>query len=37
MNNKKIWQNFNMGIELDIAGNFIYNGLKFFDEMDYYP
>ncbi len=34
MNNKKIWQNFNMGIELDIAGNSIYNGLKFFDEME---
>ena len=27
-------ENFNIGIELDIAGNFIYNGLKFFDEME---
>lgn len=33
MNNKLMWKNFNIGIELDIAGNFIYNGLKFFDEM----
>jgi len=34
MNKKLLWKNFNIGIELNIAGNFIYNGLKFFDEME---
>jgi len=32
--NRTFWKNFNLGIELDIAGNFIYNGLKYFDEME---
>lgn len=27
------WKNFNLGIELDVAGSFIYNGLKIFDDL----
>lgn len=34
MSKKLIWKNFNLGIELDMAGNFIYNGLKHLDEME---
>ncbi|MDD4957344.1 MAG: hypothetical protein PHQ61_06855 [Candidatus Omnitrophica bacterium] len=33
MTKEEFWQNFSLGIELDIAGNFIYNGLKAFDEI----
>lgn len=33
MNKEQLWKNFNLGIELDIAGNFIYNSLKTIDEM----
>jgi len=33
MTQGEFWQNFSLGIELDIAGNFIYNGLKCFDEI----
>lgn len=33
MNNEKFWMNFSLGTELDIAGNFIYHGLKVFDEL----
>jgi hypothetical protein len=34
MNNSEFWKNFNLGIELQISGNFIYSGLLKFDEMN---
>lgn len=34
MEYKFIWKNFSLGKELDIAGSFIFNGLKAFDSMD---
>ncbi len=39
MGREFFWKNFNLGIELSIAGSFIYNGLKAFDELQifYYP
>lgn len=30
----EFWENFNMGIELNVAGSFIYDGLLKFDEME---
>jgi len=30
------WQNFSLNIELSNAGNFIYDGLKIFDEMEHF-
>lgn len=30
----EFWKNFKLGSELDIAGRFIYNGLKAFDDME---
>jgi hypothetical protein len=30
----QFWKNFKLGEELDIAGRFIYNGLRYFHEMD---
>jgi hypothetical protein len=33
MEAQSFWQNFNLGIELSLSGNFLYNGLKSFDEM----
>lgn len=33
MNRTEVWKNFDLGTELDIAGTFIYNGLRSFDEM----
>lgn len=29
----ELWKNFNLGTELDISGNFIFNGLKTFHQM----
>jgi hypothetical protein len=34
MDAKTFWKNFSLGKELDIAGSFIYNGLKAFDLME---
>ena len=34
MNKTTYWKNFNLGRELEIAGSFIYNGLKAFDNME---
>jgi hypothetical protein len=34
VNEKQFWKNFALGEELDIAGRFIYNGLRFFHEME---
>ncbi len=28
------WCNFGMGLEIDVSGSFIYNGIKFLDEVD---
>lgn len=33
MDRTDFWKNFDLGTELDIAGTFIYNGLRSFDEM----
>lgn len=33
MDRTEVWKNFDLGTELDIAGIFIYNGLRSFDEM----
>jgi hypothetical protein len=33
MKNHEVWKNFNLGEELEISGNFIYNGLRRFYEM----
>jgi hypothetical protein len=32
VNKKQFWKTFALGEELDIAGRFIYNGLRFFHE-----
>lgn len=34
MNIDFVWKNFSLGKELDIAGSFIYNGLKALDSME---
>lgn len=34
MKKEIFWKNFNLGTELSVSANFIYNGLKTFDEMD---
>ena len=34
MKKELFWKNFNLGTELAISGNFIYNGLKAFDELE---
>jgi hypothetical protein len=34
MKRDEFWKNFNLGTELDIAGTFIYNGLKEFDNLE---
>ena len=34
MDNSYIWKNFSLGKELNVAGNFIFNGLKAFDSME---
>jgi len=34
MDKEDFWQNFDLGIELETAGTFIYNGLRSFHEMD---
>ena len=36
MDRATFWKNFELGKELDISGRFIYNGLKAFDEMQYF-
>lgn len=28
------WRNFGLGLEIDVSGSFIYNGIKFLDEAD---
>lgn len=33
MNREEVWKNFDLGTEIDIAGTFIYNGLRCFHEM----
>lgn len=33
MKKELFWKNFNLGTELSVSGNFIYNGLKAFDEL----
>ena len=34
MNNEQYWKNFNLGIELQLSGNLIYDGLYFFDQLE---
>lgn len=34
MNPTEIWKNFNLGFELDVAGTFLFNGIRTFHEMD---
>lgn len=34
MDRTQFWKNFSLGKELDLAGGFIYNGLRRFHEMD---
>lgn len=34
MDRERAWKNFNLGMELSIAGRFIYNGLRSFHEME---
>ena len=34
MDSSTFWKNFNLGTELQVSGNFIYNGLLVFDEME---
>ena len=34
MDRVKFWKNFKLGEELDISGRFIYNGLRYFHEME---
>lgn len=34
MNPTEIWKNFNLGFELDVAGTFLFNGIRAFHEMD---
>lgn len=36
MDKSEYWKNFSLGTELEISGNFIYNGLKAFDEIEYF-
>lgn len=33
MNREEVWKNFDLGTEIDVAGTFIYNGLRCFHEM----
>jgi hypothetical protein len=33
MNREQVWKNFDLGTEINIAGTFIYNGLRCFDEL----
>lgn len=33
MNREQVWKNFDLGTEIDVAGTFIYNGLRGFHEM----
>lgn len=35
MNQEQLWQNFELGTELDIALTFVYDGLKCFDDLEY--
>jgi hypothetical protein len=34
MKNTELWKNFNLGLELNVSGAFIYNGLRRFNEID---
>jgi hypothetical protein len=34
MNEQQFWKNFRLGKELDISGRFIYNGLRYFSEIE---
>lgn len=34
MDRERAWKNFNLGMELSVAGRFIYNGLRSFHEME---
>lgn len=34
MDKIKSWKNFKLGLELDISGRFIYNGLHYFHKME---
>ncbi len=36
MNLIQFYKNFNLGREIDIAGTFIYNGMKCFDKMEWF-
>ncbi|HMQ80937.1 MAG TPA: hypothetical protein PKE39_15980 [Ignavibacteria bacterium] len=36
MNKKEFWLNFNLGTELSVSGNFIYNGLKSLDNIEFF-
>lgn len=33
MNREQAWKNFDLGTEIDVAGTFIYNGVRCFHEM----
>jgi hypothetical protein len=34
MDASTFWKNFNLGTELQVSGNFIYNSLSIFDKME---
>lgn len=34
MNPTELWKNFNLGFELDVAGTFLFNGIRAFHEME---
>jgi len=36
MNKEQYWKNFNLGIELQLSGNFIYDGLYLFDQLEHF-
>ena len=36
MNSTQYWKNFSLGTEIDISGAFIYNGLKAFDDIQFF-
>ena len=36
MNKEQYWKNFNLGIELQLSGNFIHDGLYLFDQLEHF-
>lgn len=36
MDREQYWKNFNLGIELQLSGNFLYDGLYLFDQLEHF-